>query len=672
MKLDFTKFNVGTLFLVRTPDVFPVGYADDSFKDMKENLHLNFAALLETWNCFDGVLWKTDKYPRSSYWKDEERDPIEECFLAADKYGMAFLPECGVMHNSFMEAHPDGMLTKYDGTKSRYGRIGLAPSCPATLEYLIDKYDTLYKKFGHHESFKGFCLPAENGASLTYDKYTQKAWEKEYNSKLPSPDEMANDEELEQKVFRFMESRFLDMYKKLAAHLKEKYNLPLMHYPIDKISANSYFQPTGVQPNDNLALITKVKDLDLLNMQIHPPLNPNPYFFKMETEFLMANSQGKPCMADTHFYHEFGGGRLPDTTPKRIIDTILSTLTPYGISFFCYGFMAEELPLWKKELNPGAPVYKVYQEPHTQSSRREMTLKALDYVHKLGPLMENTYHSADCAIYYPESIDNENMFASYPIDHIFGIHEVFNAAGIPVKMTASIPESVDEQKVFVMNSVRVISDADAEKLEKYLASGGNLVLIGKCCSKIEKIAGISVSLSNAKYVKETESDFIYKDYHGCYIRVPADGKHYTEKNGIAVLSYDDGTAAVTKLKNVLYVGVSDEISRFGYYRDFHLASWWKKYFTKENHNSGVDYHNVYVNTPDRHQFISCDIYENSSKKLLLIRNFGVEQNNAKVEWHIPDDMKITKAFFDGEKFDFKNNKQLPNFEHYVAVYAEKK
>ena len=76
MSLDFKKFNTGTLFLVRTPDTFPVGYADKSFEDMKNNLHFDYVALLETWNCDDGVLWKTDKFPRSSYWKNEERDCV--------------------------------------------------------------------------------------------------------------------------------------------------------------------------------------------------------------------------------------------------------------------------------------------------------------------------------------------------------------------------------------------------------------------------------------------------------------------------------------------------------------------------------------------------------------------------------------------------------------------
>lgn len=671
MNLNFSMFNIGTLFLVRTPEVFPVGYADKCFKDMKENLHFDFVALLETWNCRDGVLWKTDKFPRSSYWINEERDPLEECFEAANKYDMAFLPECGMMDVGYMKSHEDGMCTSYDGKKSAYGRIGLTPSCPYTLEYLINKYDTLYQKFGHHKSFKGFCLPCESSAFVTYDKYTLSAWKEKYGCEMPSPAQMDVDRSLELKVVKFAEEKFLEMYRKLAKHLKEKYKLPLMQYPANKLSYNCYFQPTMVLPNDNLTIMNKVDELDLLNVQLHPPLNPNPYFFKMETEFMLANSIGKPCMADTHFYHEYGAGRLPDTTPKRIIDSVLSTITPNGISFFCYGFMAEELPLWKKELNPGAPVYNVYQESHTQAARREMALKAMDYTHKLRHLMENTHHYADCAIYYPESIDKLNVFASYPLDHIFGIHEALNAAAIPVKITASIPENPTQQKVLIMSSVKAISREDACRLNSYLKSGGKLVIIGKCCDEIEKIAGISVHESNALYVRNDESDFLFKDYHNCYIHLPDGGRHYSEQNGNAVLLYDDKTPAVTTLGNVIYIGMSDEIGRFGYYRDYFLASWLKEYFTAECMNSGVEYHNVYVNNPDNHQFVSCDIYENENKKLLFIRNFGIEQNDASVSWELPSDMKVSEAWYDGKKFEFVNGGRLPVFEHYVAVSANK-
>ena len=217
-----------------------------------------------------------------------------------------------------------------------------------------------------------------------------------------------------------------------------------------------------------------------------------------------------------------------------------------------------------------------------------------------------------------------------------------------------------------MNSVRILSKDDNIRLRKYLASGGQLVVIGKCCKEIEEIAGLAVSSSDAMFVRSDDSWF----YNHCYIRLPLDGHHYTEKNGYPILYYNDGTPAITKSNNVLYVGVSDEVGRFSQYRDFNLAAWWKKYFNDTGLNSGVEFHNVHVEREDRHQFVSCDIFENKDKKLLLVRNYGVEQNISSLAWRLPDNMKVKKAWADGKEFIFENEERLPSFEHFVAVYAE--
>lgn len=666
MSLDFKKFNVGTLFLVRTPEVWYDGYADKCMKDMKD-MHFDFVAHLETWNCNDGVLWKSDKYPRSSFWEGDERDPMEECFAAADKYDLAFLPEAGMTHKAYILENEDAMFTSYTGEKSKYGRIGLSPACPQILEYLTDKYDALYEKFGHHKSFQGFCLPSENSGSISYDKYSKEAWKKRYGTELPTPDELREDTELERKVIAFFEDNFVNLYQKLSAHLKEKYGLPLMQYPLSKISHMAYHQPTSVFMSNNLSLMCRVDELDMLNLQLHPPLNPNPYFHKFETDFLMAAAKGKPCMADTHFYHEGAAGRLPDTTPKRIMDSILSTLTPYGISFFCYGFMAEELPPWKKELNPGAPVFRAYDEENTVAARRKMAKEAMEYVHLLRPIMENTEKEADCAVYYPENADKINHYYCYPFEHLFGVYELFGAVSLPSKVVSQIPESADEQKMIVISSLREIEDDECKRLEKYLASGGRLIVIGKCSEKIEKIAGISTALSDAKFVKSETS----RDYKGCFIRMPDDTKHYTEKNGEVIMRYDDDTPAVTKCGNVLFIGFSDEIDRFPFYRDHKLASWWKEYFTGEGLASGVEFHNEYSHCADRHQFTSFDIFGNDERKLLLGLNFGVEHHKSSLSWDVPKGYKLTAAYCDGEKFDFENGKELPIFEHFMALIAEK-
>ena len=666
MNLDFKKFTTGTLFLVRVPEHFPVGYAEEAFKDMKR-LHFDFAALLETWNCFDGVLWKSDKFPRSSYWKDEKRDPIEECFLAADKYDIAFLPEAGFIDQGFVEAHSDGMMQEFGGTKKRYGRMGLVPACPDTIKYYKAKYDALLQKFGHHKSCRGICMPAENGVYLTYDKYTKEAYFKETGTRLPAPEVIAADKELEDKVFRFLEKTFLKMYTELADYLKEKYNLPLMHYPLDKISEDSFFQPAAVLPCDNIDVMTKVESLDVLNMQIHPPLNPNPYFFKMETEFLMANCGDKPCMADTHFYHELGAGRLPDTTPKRIVDSILSTVTPYGISFFCYGFMAEKLPLWKDGIKPGTPVYRVYDHPQTVAARREMALKAMDFVEILRPLMENTYHSADCGVYYPEILNRDYVYSSYPLEHIFGLHELFNAAAIPLKFIAEIPDTAENQKLIVLDNIISMPENDKENLKKYIASGGKVMVIGRLSTDLEKILGISPQKSNASL---TRSDDSWR-YNNCLVRLPLTGNHYTQ-SGKGLMYYDNGTPAITENDNVIYIGVGDVVDRFSQYRDFYLASWLKNYCNENGLNTGVEFHNVYVGQKDRHQFVSCDIFENEDKKLLLIRNYGVEPSSSCVDWKIPKGFAITKSFTDGNEFELNEKGELPLFEHFVAIFAERR
>ena len=668
MSLNFKKFNTGTLFLVRTPEVFPVGYADKCFKDMKENLHFDYAALLETWNCRDGIVWKSEKFPRSSFWEGEERDPLEECFLAADKYGMAFLPEAGMMDEGFMLAHKEGMRTDENGNLSRYGRIGLVPSCPTTLEYLINKYDTLLEKFGHHPSCQGVCLPGENGIDISYDRFTREAYQKKFGRDLPSTEEMRSCKELEDATMRFLEDQFLNMYRALAIHIKEKYGLPLMHYPLDVISAASFMQPASICSARNISVMTIVRELDLLNMQLHPPVFPNPYFFKMETEYLMANSDGIPCMADTHFYHEGAAGRVPDMTPKRNIDSILSTLTPYGISFFCYGFMAEELPLWKKELNPKAPVYRAYGEKHTLAARREACLTAMNYVEMLRPLMEDTHHSADCAIYYPEELNNDYLYSSYSTEHIFGLHELLNAASIPTKIVAKVPSSAGEQKALIMDSVKSIPSSDQENLKKYLASGGRLILIGKCCDAIEEIAGIHSEATNAKVVRSPKSRY----YNKCLFRLPVDGKHYAETLGEPILRYETEEAAISKKGNVIFFGPADAVGRYSMYRDFNLTVFFRNLLHDEELDSGVKFSNCYTGRDDGHQFTSCDIYENEDKKLLLIRNFGVEHYHAKVDWKLPEGMKVTKAFADGVDFDYEPNKDFPIFEHFVAIFAERK
>ena len=244
---------------------------------------------------------------------------------------------------------------------------------------------------------------------------------------------------------------------------------------------------------------------------------------------------------------------------------------------------------------------------------------------------------------------------------------MLNATGVPVCVTAEIPIMPDEYKALIMDSVRVISTEEAQRLDSYLKNGGKLIVIGKCCEAIENIAGIKVKESNAHVVVSPQSTY----YNHCLFRLPCDGKHYAEENGNPMLYYNNGDAVVTKKGNVIFFGAADAIGRFALYRDYYLAEYWKELLIEERLNSGVKFSNVYVNRENGHQFTSCDIYKNDEKSLLLIRNLGVEHYHASVEWTLPENMKIVSGTIDGEKFEFKNGTELPIFEHYVAIYAER-
>ncbi len=174
--------------------------------------------------------------------------------------------------------------------------------------------------------------------------------------------------------------------------------------------------------------------------------------------------------------------------------------------------------------------------------------------------------------------------------------------------------------------------------------------------------------SGAEFVKHPAS----RNFNHSFFRIPADGRHYTETNGEPLLFYDNGEPAVTRLGNVIFFGASDSVGRFGQYRDFYLAQYWRELLTNEDLTSGVRFENVYVNRKNGHQFTSCDLFTSPGKALLLVRNFGVEHRQSTLEWSLPDGMEVTQALCDGRSFDFENGAPLPVFEHFVAVAAQKR
>ena len=234
---------------------------------------------------------------------------------------------------------------------------------------------------------------------------------------MPSPEELRKDDRLTRQVLSFCEDIFLEMYRALARHLKQKFNLPLMHYPLSNTSSSSHMQPSYISPDSCLAMMRKVEELDVLNLQLHPPLSSNPYAFKFEAEFMQANCGDMPCIADTHFYHEMNAGRLPDMTPKRALDWILSTITPYGISFFCYGFMSDRRPVWTDAFKPEAPVFNTYVEPHTIAARREKCLLGMDIVEQIKPFIDAPDRNSSLSIALSPIVFPSawNLFRIHPV-----------------------------------------------------------------------------------------------------------------------------------------------------------------------------------------------------------------------------------------------------------------
>lgn len=663
-KLDFNKFNAGTLFLIRTPEHFPAGYAAESFRDMKENLHLDYAAWLETWNCMDGIIWQHPDYPRSSYWQGCDRDPLEETFLAADEVDMAFLPEAGVMHDSFMLANPDAMLQNPDGTIARYGRVGLVPACPLTADFFIAKYEALIEKYGHHPSFKGICMPAENGARLSYDRYTRDAYYREFGCQLPAVEQWSKSTILTRQICTFTENLFLEMYRKLARHLKSKYALPLMHYPQSKVSAVSFHEPNEYYPTRNLELIEQVSEIDLLNLQLHPPLGDNPRQFKLELELLESIAR-RPFVADTHFYHETNAGKLPDLVPKRFADWILGTLTPYGVSFFCYGFMAEKLPLWKAEINENVKVASCYADDDAVMTRRKSVKKAMDFAELLSPYLSEKKHTAQCAVFYRESVDEAYRYGSYYREHLFGLYEAIQSAAMPLVFTGEIPANGDEIKLLIFDAVKEITAEDGEKLRNYLKNGGQIILVGKCAAELYDICGFTVVETDGEYVTASGDD-------KWLFYVPVDAVKLTA-DGENLYSYNSGAGAVVRNGRSLFIGAGCAVSDFSNMRQYGMVNLWKYILRRCNADSGVKLYVPYLHRYNEHEYLSCDIYCNDKKDelLLFIRNFGVEANVASLNWQLPENFTVKEVICDGRNIDWKNGEPLPGFEYFTLLSAGK-
>ena len=665
-RLDFRRFHAGTLFLIRTPETFPEGYAEKSFRDMKENLHLDYAAWLETWNCADGIIWRHPDYPRSSYWQGCDRDPLEETFCAADRADMAFLPECGVIHESFAASHAGAKRRLYSGQICRYGRVGLVPAAPVTADFLIAKYDALIGKFGHHPSFRAICMPAENCVQISYDNYTLSAWKKCFSTAFPSPSELAGAPGLQKRVNSFLENLFLAMYRKLARHLKQKYALPLMHYPVSQVSWVSHHVPGGTWPGKNLELINQVEEIDLLNLQLHPPLGNHPRQFKLEMELLEGNT-AKACVADTHWYHETNAGKRPGLDEETAIDWILSTLTPFGISFFCYGFMAEELPLWQKELNPGTPVFHCYQGQSAERRRSAAIRLGMAYARLIGKYLNGKKHYAEAALFYRESLDDDYRFGSYCREHLFSFYESVQAAAIPLGVTGTIPEECSRIRCLIFDAVKSFSPEDAAALKKFLASGGKAVVIGKCAESLYDVCGFTVRECAADYVTAGASP-----HDPLAFSLPVDAKKLTAE-GKVIRAYDRGDGAVVQSADAVFLGCWSAVSDFENKRQQGVVQLWKELFALLNAESGIRFFPDHARFKGGHEYASCDLYADpdGTERVLLIRNFGVEIPSSRLETGLPAGFRSGQFIVDGRHEPFPEDGWLPEIGHFALLTWEK-
>jgi len=656
----FDGFKIGTLFLIRTPETFSANYAERALADMAE-LGIDYISWLETWNCTDGIIWKSDAFPRSSYWKGESRDPLEETFAAAAKNGIAFFPEAGYMHQVFFDSHPAAWCHDHnDNPAHRYSRIGLVPDAPETLDYFIMKYETLIEKYQHYDSLKGVCLPSENSIHLSYDQYTQEAYKKIFSCKLPTPEEIESSQTLYENWQEFSIDRLVNFFTQLGHHIKAKYSLSLMHYPLGLLSGSCHFQPTSyARPSKQLSALMKVKDTDLFNIQIHPTLDDNPYYFKAESEIIQELCGDRKCISDTHFYHEFCDGELPSATPKRFKDWTLSTLTPSGISYFSYGFFAPELPLWKDEINPGAPVYNGYSLPETVGARRKGTQEALLLSKQLGRFIKNSRHEAECAIYYNEKIRFDYPHSSYEKEHLFGLYEVFQAAAIPVTFAATIPEPSSKIKLLLLHYVRNLSAGSIAKLNIYMAGGGNVLLSGVIPSELQNVFKLNINQTSAHYVKKTTAANTGSDL---MFSCPLDTLKFNETSGKPLAFWSDNSPAVTEKSigkgKLIYIGASSAFSIFSHHRNTPLINFFKSLIIQLNEVLEVELKCRY-RLKNYHRYLSTDIYrkKNENNAVLIIRNFGVEAKNVMIKWHIAD-AKQVEIFTDGQQlasYNWENN-----------------
>ena len=98
---------------------------------------------------------------------------------------------------------------------------------------------------------------------------------------------------------------------------------------------------------------------------------------------------------------------------------------------------------------------------------------------------------------------------------------------------------------------------------------------------------------------------------------------------------------------------------------------WRHLLNLCDAESGISLLASYRGQPGAHEFVSSDLLLSldGHRKLLFIRDFGVEVISSTLKWSLPEGWKIQKAIIDGRPLALADDGTLPEFEYFVAIEA---
>ena len=201
-------------------------------------------------------------------------------------------------------------------------------------------------------------------------------------------------------------------------------------------------------------------------------------------------------------------------------------------------------------------------------------------------------------------------------------------------------------------------------MKKYLAAGGQVILVGKSAKKLYDICGFTPETTEAEYVVSPDGE-IWHFY------VQSDAVKYTAEGEI-IYAYNNGNGAVIRNGNAWFIGAGCAVSAFENIRQTNIIQMWRNILRICNADSGVNLHVPHIaERGEEHEYLSSDIYvsNDNKRKILLLRNFGTEISYAKLNWKtLP--LNIKEVIVDGKKVQWQNGEKLPEFEYFALIIAE--